>query len=87
MVDILRLSLCTLGLERRREGEINQFTKNFTDLPGSTVVKNLPSNAGDLGSIPDWGTKIPHAEGQLNQSACLLQQKSRMPQLRPNTAN
>ena len=53
LVDILRLSLCTLGLERRGEGEINQFTKNFRDLPGSTVVKNLFSNAGDLGSIPD----------------------------------
>ena len=24
------------------------------------MVKNLPSNAGDVGSIPGWGTKIPH---------------------------
>ena len=32
------------------------------DLPGGPVVKNLPCNAGDEGSIPDWGTKIPHAE-------------------------
>ena len=24
------------------------------------VVKNLPCNAGDMGSFPGWGTKIPH---------------------------
>ena len=33
------------------------------------MVKNLPSNAGDAGSIPDRGTKIPHAEGQLSLRA------------------
>ena len=27
--------------------------------PGGLVVKNLPCNAGDLGSIPGQGTKIP----------------------------
>ena len=31
------------------------------DFPGGPVVKNLPCNAEDMGSIPDWGTKIPHA--------------------------
>ena len=30
------------------------------DLPGDPVVKNLPSNAGDMGFIPDQRTKIPH---------------------------
>ena len=29
-------------------------------------VKNLLSNAGDIGLIPDQGTKIPHAVGQLS---------------------
>ena len=29
--------------------------------PGGPVVKNLPSNTGDVGSIPDQGTKIPQA--------------------------
>ena len=33
------------------------------------VVKNQPSNAGDTGSIPGWGTKIPHATGQLSPCA------------------
>ena len=36
------------------------------DFPGGPVVKNPPSNAGDIGSIPGWGTKIPHATGQLS---------------------
>ena len=34
------------------------------DFPGGPVVKNLPCNAGDVGSIPGQGTKIPHAAGQ-----------------------
>ena len=33
------------------------------------MVKNLPSNAGDAGSIPGGGTKSPHAVGQLNTHA------------------
>ena len=49
------------------------------------MVKNPPSNAGDAGSIPGQGTKIPHAAGQLsprattielgclNERACMLQ--------------
>ena len=29
--------------------------------PGGPVVKNPPFNAGHTGSVPGWGTKIPHA--------------------------
>ena len=36
------------------------------DFPGGPVVKKPPSNAGDAGSIPGRGTKIPHAAGQLS---------------------
>ena len=35
------------------------------DFPGGPVVKNLSSNAGDVSLIPGWGTKMPHALGQL----------------------
>ena len=38
------------------------------DFPGGPVVKNPPSNAWDVGSVPDWGTQgteILHAGGQL----------------------
>ena len=36
------------------------------DFPGGSVVKNPPSSAGDAGSVPGQGTKIPHAAGQLS---------------------
>ena len=35
----------------------------YWDFPGGPVVKNLPYRAGDTGSIPGQGTKIPHAAG------------------------
>ena len=38
------------------------------DFPDGPVVKNPPSNAGDVSAIPGRGTKIPHAAGQ--QSPC-----------------
>ena len=38
------------------------------DFLGGPVVKNPPSNAGDMGSIPGRGTKIPHAMEQLSQN-------------------
>ena len=39
------------------------------DFPGAPVAENLPCNAGDMGSIPGGGTKIPHATGQLSPCA------------------
>ena len=33
------------------------------------MVKSLPSNAEDWGSVPAQGTKIPHALGQLSPCA------------------
>ena len=43
--------------------------KVFGDFPGGPVVKNSPAKAGDVGWIPDLGTKIPHALGQLRLQA------------------
>ena len=63
--------------------------------PGGPVLRNLPFNAGDTGSIPGGGTKIPHAEGQLTSCASAaessscnerfpkIQQRSCLPQLGP----
>ena len=31
------------------------------DFPDGPVVKNLPVNAGDMGSVPDPGNKISYA--------------------------
>ena len=36
------------------------------DFPGGLVVRNPLSNAGSVGSIPGWGTRIPHAAEQLS---------------------
>ena len=36
------------------------------DFPGGPVVKNLPSDAGNAGSIPGQGTKLAHIVGQLD---------------------
>ena len=38
------------------------------DFPGGPVVKTSPSNAGDTGSIPGQGAKIPHASWPKNQN-------------------
>ena len=62
------------------------------------MVKNQPSNAGDVGSIPGLETKIPHAAGQLSLCATTTEpthrkeepmchnERSHMLQLRPNAA-
>ena len=52
-VPFLCLSFTTYNIEMR-------------DLPGYPEVKNLRLSAGDGGSIPDRGTKIPHATVQLS---------------------
>ena len=39
---------------------------NCQDFSGAPEVKNPISNAEETGSIPDWGTNIPHAVGQLS---------------------
>ena len=36
------------------------------EFPGIPVVKNLPSSAEDLVSIPGQGARIPHATGQIS---------------------
>ena len=41
---------------------LNQKLKGLSwDFPGGPVVKNLPSDAGDMGLVPGRATKIPHA--------------------------
>ena len=38
------------------------------DFPGGPVVRTSPSSAGDVGSIPGKGTKIPHASRPKDQN-------------------
>ena len=42
---------------------------HYRDFPGGPMVKNPPSNAGDMGSNLGRGTKIPHGAGQLSPRA------------------
>ena len=39
--------------------------------PGGSVVKNLPANAGDMGSIPGLGRPLGGGHGNLLQYSCL----------------
>ena len=54
--------LLTLLMETPAKRTVN----NFRDFPGGPVVRNLPCNAGDAGSIPGRGTNTQHAAGQLS---------------------
>lgn len=52
--------------------------------PGGPVFENPLSNAGDLGSTPGLGTKIPPSAEQLNSRA--VTRGAHTPQQRPSTA-
>ena len=38
--------------------------------PGGSVVKNLPANARDSGSIPEWGKSLEEGNGNPLQYSC-----------------
>ena len=46
-------------------------TGRLGDFPGGPEIKKVPCNAGDMGSIPGQGTKIPYAMGQLSPCATI----------------
>ena len=60
-IDIYRVPATWLGTVVD-SGESSKYLTSG-DFPGDPMVKNPPSNAGDMGSIPSQGTKIPHAAG------------------------
>ena len=43
----------------------------FLDFPDGSVVKNTPTNAGDMGSIPGSGRSLGEGNGNPLQYACL----------------
>ena len=50
------------------------YTHTHMDIPGNTVVKNLPANAGDTrdtGSIPGSGRSPEVGNGNTLQYSCL----------------
>ena len=46
-------------------------THTHTDFPGVSVVKNLPANAGDAGSISGLGRSPGEGNGYPLQYSCL----------------
>ena len=52
------------------------------DFPRGSVVRNLPCNAGDMGSMSGLGTKIPHTMGAAKPTQS---KRSGRLQLRPDT--
>ena len=77
-------------LPRLNQEEIENMNRSVTvkfsnrDLTGGQVVKSLPCNAGDVGSVPGWGTKIPHAAEHLSPCATateLVLSRAHVPQL------
>ena len=46
------------------------------DFPGGPVVEIQPSGSGDSGSIPDQGTKIPHAVQPIKKKKFLKERGS-----------
>ena len=58
--------LQSMGSQRVRH---DWATNTISDGP---VVKNPPCNSGDVGSIPGWGTKIPHPTEQLSPHAATI---------------
>ena len=74
---------------------VGQYTISILtseDFRGGPVVENQPSIAGDMGSIPGWGAKIPQAVGQLSpwdstrEKPLCCNKRYRMLKLRPSTA-
>ena len=47
--------LKSLLMKVKEESERAGLKLNIHNVPGSPVVKNLPANAGDMGSIPGLG--------------------------------
>ena len=69
--------------------ELEKSLEMSWDFPDGPVVKNPPADAGDAGSIPGPGTKIPCAVGQLSlhtirEKPAHHDKRSQVPQLRPD---
>ena len=52
--------------------ENNSEKGRVGSFPGGPVANSLASNAGDTGSIPGWGTKIPHSAEHLSPRTAIL---------------
>ena len=70
----IKISLMRNPLTVPDQPLLKSLQKDFLSGP---LVKNMPSNAEDVGSIPGPGNKIPHAQGQLSLHAATRAWRSR----------
>ena len=55
----------------RKEKHLGRVGKREKGFPGGSVVKNLPTGAGDMGSIPGSGISSGVGNGNPLQYSCL----------------
>ena len=56
---------------------LNKHLSYGRDFPGGPVLRIHPPIQGTRPSIPGWGTKIPHAAGQLSPRATTREKPAR----------
>ena len=56
---------------RWRSSYLIKYPSNQSGFPGSSVIKNTPANAGDVGSIPGLGRSPGKGNGSWLQYSCL----------------
>ena len=57
--------------------QIRTGKPSMLSVPGGSLVKNLPANAGDLGSIPGSERSLGEGNGNLLQYSCLMNSMDR----------
>ena len=65
------LSLSGYSLLKGFPGLFTWWSQGKMGLPGGSVIKNPPANAGDTGSIPGSGRSPEEGHGNLIQYSCL----------------
>ena len=66
-----RFSLCPHSLNLQHHCFLSILESPKLDFPGGSVVKNLPANAGDMGSIPALGRSAGGGNNNPLQYSCL----------------
>ena len=72
---VAEISACSVNVSAtiNPKGFLPSFDSlyEFLDFPGGSVVKNMPANEGDMGSIPGSGRSHGEGNGNPLQCSCL----------------
>ena len=69
-VKICILDLASLVTQTIKNPDLLQSSKNYQGFPDGSVVKNLPTNVGNVGSILEFGRSPGEGNGNLLQYFC-----------------